>query len=242
MNIREHAVIVAGNMSPAPAASRTRTLALAALLACVSPGAPAVAATLLNGDFELGNTGFTSSYTYVDPASNLMQVEGTYTVGPSPAATSPYWPTDPSGASGNMLIVNGANPGSQLVWTQQVTGAVANQRYTLGASFASLVSGGASASLQFTVDDVAFGGVQTVTTTSFSAYAASFVAPSASFTLRLVNFETAALGNDFAVDNLSIAAVPEPHEWAMLLVGLGLVGWAARRRNAAPPVAVEPAA
>jgi hypothetical protein len=28
----------------------------------------------------------------------------------------------------------------------------------------------------------------------------------------------------------SVAAVPEPHEWAMMLAGLGLVGWTVRRR------------
>jgi PEP-CTERM motif len=33
------------------------------------------------------------------------------------------------------------------------------------------------------------------------------------------------------LDNLSIAAVPEPGTWAMLLVGMGLVGAAARRRS-----------
>jgi hypothetical protein len=32
---------------------------------------------------------------------------------------------------------------------------------------------------------------------------------------------------------LSVAAVPEPETWAMLLVGLGLVGWRARRRFSA---------
>ena len=34
-----------------------------------------------------------------------------------------------------------------------------------------------------------------------------------------------------AIDNVSISAVPEPHEWAMMLAGLGLVGWAARRNR-----------
>lgn len=30
-----------------------------------------------------------------------------------------------------------------------------------------------------------------------------------------------------------VASVPEPHEWAMMLAGLGVVGWVARRRYAA---------
>ena len=35
----------------------------------------------------------------------------------------------------------------------------------------------------------------------------------------------------FELDNLSISAVPEPTTWAMLLVGFGMVGAAARRRS-----------
>ena len=41
------------------------------------------------------------------------------------------------------------------------------------------------------------------------------------------------------IDNVTVAAVPEPHEWAMMLAGLGLVGWAARRKR--PDAAAMPA-
>jgi hypothetical protein len=37
---------------------------------------------------------------------------------------------------------------------------------------------------------------------------------------------------DFAPDNTTIAAVPEPGVWALMLVGVGLVGFALRRRRA----------
>jgi hypothetical protein len=33
---------------------------------------------------------------------------------------------------------------------------------------------------------------------------------------------------------LALAPVPEPHEWAMMIAGLGLVGWATRRRRGDP--------
>jgi hypothetical protein len=33
------------------------------------------------------------------------------------------------------------------------------------------------------------------------------------------------------LDNITVTPVPEPHEWAMMLAGLGLVGWVARRNK-----------
>ena len=37
-----------------------------------------------------------------------------------------------------------------------------------------------------------------------------------------------------AIDNVSVTPVPEPHEWAMMLAGLGIVGTIAARRRAQP--------
>lgn len=37
--------------------------------------------------------------------------------------------------------------------------------------------------------------------------------------------------NAFEVDNIALAAVPEPTTWAMMIGGLGLVGFASRRRD-----------
>jgi hypothetical protein len=36
---------------------------------------------------------------------------------------------------------------------------------------------------------------------------------------------------NLSVDNISISAVPEPEQAAMLGAGLGLIGWMARRRK-----------
>ena len=46
-----------------------------------------------------------------------------------------------------------------------------------------------------------------------------------------VGFSSGQLAFEF--DNLSVAAVPEPATWAMLLLGFGMIGVAARRRSTA---------
>jgi hypothetical protein len=62
--------------------------------------------------------------------------------------------------------------------------------------------------------------------------ALSFTANSATTTLRFTNTENANLHFAY-VDGVSVtAAVPEPETYALMLAGLGLVGFAARRRTA----------
>jgi hypothetical protein len=41
------------------------------------------------------------------------------------------------------------------------------------------------------------------------------------------------IGNYPEVDNVSVAAVPEPETYALMLAGLGALGFVARRRRAA---------
>ena len=40
-------------------------------------------------------------------------------------------------------------------------------------------------------------------------------------------------GAQFVMDDLTVTAVPEPEEWAMLMAGIPLVGWQIRRRQKA---------
>ena len=57
--------------------------------------------------------------------------------------------------------------------------------------------------------------------------------------LSLINRNTAAAGNDFAIDDVflgttsTVTPVPEPETYALMLAGLGIVGAIARRRRRA---------
>ena len=74
---------------------------------------------IFNGDFESGNTGFYSDYTY-NPG-NLVP-EGVYDILPNPQTAHPSFApcTDHTSGGGNMMAVNGAGTPNQNVWCQTV--------------------------------------------------------------------------------------------------------------------------
>lgn len=60
-------------------------------------------------------------------------------------------------------------------------------------------------------------------------------APGAAFTFQFPNSQNSP-DEAFGIDNLvvstnAVAAIPEPSTYALMLAGLGLVGWAVRRRK-----------
>jgi hypothetical protein len=74
-----------------------------------------------NGNFESGNTGFTTGYTYVNNATvNGLVPEGKYTVNNNPNINhSNFWGIDHTSGTGNMMIVNGVV--GPTVWQQNIT-------------------------------------------------------------------------------------------------------------------------
>jgi hypothetical protein len=75
---------------------------------------------VVNGDFERGNSGFTTGYAFGDVSG-----PGTYNIGPNPSsATGAYgdWCNcgDHTSGTGMMMIVNGANSASLPVWEEVV--------------------------------------------------------------------------------------------------------------------------
>jgi hypothetical protein len=61
----------------------------------------------------------------------------------------------------------------------------------------------------------------------------SIGAPGGTIRLGLSDNSAIASGNDFGVDNVRLAGVPEPASWALMIMGFGGLGVAMRRRRAA---------
>jgi len=225
------------------------------LAAALLASTPAFAVNLIvNGDFEAGNTGFTSDYTYAPSTPNAGNPESTYLIDTNAANVHPAWFSfaDHTSGSGNYLIENGATStvdgANKIAWQQTIT-AASNTAYVFEA-FASNLCCNASFSgvpapsnLTFTI----FDGTTLTTLGTFTTDAAHpgvWTGLSNSFTtgtntvltLRIVNSNLAASGNDFGIDDISFSTtstVPEPASWALLISGFAMIGVAARRRRTA---------
>ncbi|WP_235902761.1 PEPxxWA-CTERM sorting domain-containing protein [Sandarakinorhabdus oryzae] len=216
---------------------------------------PAAASNLVvNGDFEAGNSGFSSSYGYVNAAltnGTSMYPEGVYTVGSNANDYHNLWASVPGqGGSGKYLIVNGATTPT-LLWEQTVGGVTAGSKYFFEA-FAVNVCCNANYGGANTPSTITFQAVQDNVVTTLNTFTTSNIAglwqgfsnsytslSGSAVTLRLINASTEYGGNDFGVDNINfsqtsiLGGVPEPASWALLLAGFGLVGAASRRRRKA---------
>ncbi|NEW84575.1 MAG: hypothetical protein GZ094_19715, partial [Mariniphaga sp.] len=175
-----------------------------------------------NGDFSAGNIGFTHS-TYIYNADNIsinneLNPEGHYGVGPNPQAYhSNFWGRDHTTGSGNFMIVNGF-PGSPqpVVWTTTVA-VVPGVSYYFSAWALSLNSVGNYAVLQFRVNNTLVGTTAPLPARpnnnnppyNWIQFYGTWTAPAGVFSvpIDIVDFQTAASGNDFGLDDISFATL-----------------------------------
>lgn len=234
-----------------------RNLLLACLTACCV-ALPAQAANLVvNGDFEAGNSDFTSSYNY-SPGSN--SAESQYTVRSNPFPWNGAFTSvgDHTTGSGLMMVANGAPTPGSIVWQSSpitITGSTEYffEAYVMNVCCASPFPGNTPPNLQFSIS-LNGGALQSLATLSvpldpagiwhgLSTNFNSGTATTAS--LYLINANSNILGNDFAIDDISLStssivnppAVPEPAAWAMMITGFGLAGSALRRKRSRPALA-----
>jgi len=204
---------------------------LLALVTVLTLATAAHAALIINGDFESGNTGFSSDYEYTSDAGGLAvggegSGGGRYAIGTNPQYYHNGFVAfgDHTTGTGNMMIVNGSFTTGKDVWVGSLSSSLMiGQTYVLSA-WVRNVYPASPAVLQFSIGGAQVGSDFSVTgTDAWHLFTATFVA-GASQTPAAVDINLAFSGNDFALDDISIVAVPEPSTYlagALLALPLG---------------------
>jgi hypothetical protein len=231
---------------------RTLVLAAGAALAMSAAGAPAFAADIFNGDFELGNVGFTSAYTFIAPVPNGNTAAAQYTVTnnafPWNSNFASYFDHTTGTADGHYMVVNGAGV-AETVWQNAAPVVLTPGEYNFSFAFSDACcnanfNAGPGPGIDpappelmvqlngvtITPSDLVVGppsGVWHVVSQQFSVTTLSTA------TFSIVNDRLDPNGNDFGLDDIHVAAVPEPASWALMIMGFGLAGATLRRRRAA---------
>lgn len=163
---------------------------------------------VVNGDFENGNTGFTSDFVFspgnITPAS-------TYDVVTDPRNSHGSAATfgDNTSGIGLMMALNGSTDSDSVFWRQLVNVAP-NTNYEFDLWSATWFS---TASIQVTINSEVVGNPFFTPASRAVWEKNSFVWNSGSSTtanIELVNQTSNFVGNDFAIDDISFTEVPAP--------------------------------
>lgn len=158
---------------------------------------------VVNGDFEQGNTAFTSQYTYCN-TFNCLQPESMYAVGPDASFFhTAFVGFDHTTGSGNFMVVNGSSQPNTNVWCQTIT-VNPNTVYQFSAWVQSCVTN-SPAILQFRINGTLVGNTFTaLSTLNFwdQFYTTWNSGAATTATICIVNQNTATGGNDFGLDDI----------------------------------------
>ncbi|MBZ0067781.1 MAG: PEP-CTERM sorting domain-containing protein, partial [Thiobacillus sp.] len=146
------------------------------------------------------------------------------------------------------ILAPGASPGTTMVqgdYTQGATGTLSIELGGTGAGLFDVLAVSGTATLAGTLDAVFWNGFNATAGDSFDIVSATNLLGGFD-TLNLATLGTGLIWNvaylydqDVAGTDylrLSVQAVPEAETYAMMLAGLGLVGWTARRRKTSSAV------
>lgn len=118
----------------------------------------------------------------------------------------------------------------------QTISTTVGQTYLLSFDLGSSPTYGVPDSIQATAGSASsiFTSTFTSGTNNWQTEYLNFTATAATTTISL----TGNTGSNYiGLDNVSVNAVPEPEEWAMMLLGLPLIGWIVRRKQQVNPMA-----
>ena len=202
---------------------------LGAAAALTIAASPANAATNLvqNGGFELGTD--PGSYSQVNVGQTNISFWNVISGNVDYIGT--YW--QGQGGSGRSVDLAGTALGTI---SQTISGLTIGQAYEFSFYTSKNPDGGAAvrtgtAMLGSVTIPFSYAALNDTTNMQWMLNTFTFVATATSFVLSFSADASAGCCYGPAIDTVSIAAVPEPEIWAMLLFGLGAVGWQMRRRN-----------
>ncbi|MEZ4987421.1 MAG: hypothetical protein R2795_20645 [Saprospiraceae bacterium] len=164
---------------------------------------------IVNGDFSMGDTGFTSDYIYgTGGGVGLLSNEGQYAIADDAGDTHNQFAhcSDHTGG-GNMMVVNASGDASNI-WCQNIS-VTPNTTYQFSAWVTSVVSQN-PAQLQFSVNGQLLGApynasAATCNWQNFTAQWSAGMATNAQICIANTNFTPA--GNDFALDDISFREI-----------------------------------
>jgi len=185
---------------------------------CSATGSLPVATELItNGSFSAGNIGFTTAYTYVADVAGQseMQPEGTYAIVSNPNTVhQDFYGQDRNSATGKIMVINGS-PTLLSVWNQNSISVIPNTTYYFSAWGMSVVNG-QNAILQFSINGSQVGTIAYLPN-SYTNNAGPYTwvrfygqwesGPLTTANLSIVNLNTIAGGNDFALDDISFGTM-----------------------------------
>ena len=160
-----------------------------------------------NGNFEGGNTGFTSDYTYVSSTGDTaLRPEGLYTVGSNPRNYHSGFIThgDHTSGSGKMLIANGSPSVSDFVWKCSFD-VERGVQYEFSAWFLSVSTGNPldKNQIEYSIGDEVIAGTYDKTENDWERYFYTYTAKSTrKIEIKIRSKTSIASGNDFALDDI----------------------------------------
>jgi hypothetical protein len=174
------------------------------VLALVVPADVVCGGLIFNGDFELGNVGFTTQYTYTTDLSSPR----TIVVGIDPQRYNPRAASygDHTSTYGRMLIANGAADDDITVWEQTVS-VTPNTQYVVCYWLSNWTDNDIRlAQIKCLINDVQAGiGFAPAATGEWTFVFHRWNSGSSSqATIRLVNKIRAEVSNDFAIDDIDM--------------------------------------
>lgn len=165
---------------------------------------------IYNGDFEAGNVGFGSGYTYAGTGSNALWNEATYSVVANPNSVHNNFSNCPDHSNPGTLqmVINGSPVAGVVVWSQSVA-VIPWADYEFTYWLQSVVAENPS-QVQLYVNGVAAGPVYTANLATCAIKQFVYNTNAGANTilnLELINQNTVASGNDFALDDIEFKQV-----------------------------------